>query len=114
MNTPLPAIGVAEAPSKNTCPAVHPSVRSWHSHHPNGLRHLSAGDLNSYYQDVNDPNFRLDFFLVSLALDYKGFERARHFLFQRNCQQYYEIDPSLIEISEEATPYQSILSVVQT
>ena len=46
---------------------------SWHSHHPNGLGRLSAGDINGYKATVNDRGHNHDFFFVSLGVDQRRF-----------------------------------------
>ncbi|MEV4806314.1 hypothetical protein AB0K18_40500 [Nonomuraea sp. NPDC049421] len=72
-------------------------IGSWHSHHPNGLQELSAGDIRGYLETVNEKGHNHDFFFVTLGLDAAGFGTARHFLFVRGHDGYYEIPPGAIE-----------------
>jgi hypothetical protein len=82
--------------------ARHADVRhlgSWHSHHPNGLGTLSQGDVLGYARDVNSANHSHDLFLASLATDDRGLGAARHFLFVRGQDEYFEIDPRSITVA---------------
>jgi hypothetical protein len=70
---------------------------SWHSHHPNGLNSLSSGDVDGYRETVNAQGHNHDFFLASLGTDSRGFVSARHFLFVRGDEHYYELaDENLV------------------
>jgi hypothetical protein len=49
----------------------HPAIEhigSWHSHTPNGLDHLSSGDVRGYIKTVNDPRYHATLFLALLAI----------------------------------------------
>lgn len=81
----------------------HPDIEqlgSWHSHHPNGLRELSRGDIIGYHETVDDPGHNHDYFLVSLGIDLHGFRTARHYLFIREDPRHYEIPGHLIEVGD--------------
>ena len=69
---------------------------SWHSHHCNGLKQLSAGDVRGYFQTVNKKQYRLNFFLASLVKKIPDsisspFDWIGHFLFIRGVDEYYDI-----------------------
>ncbi|MFC0533281.1 hypothetical protein [Phytohabitans kaempferiae] len=83
-------------------PAIE-HLGSWHSHHPNGVRNLSDRDLDGYFWTVNNQDHNHDFFLASLAVDETGFNHARHFLFVRGDQHYYEIPLANIELVSDAS-----------
>lgn len=74
---------------------------SWHSHHPNGLRELSGGDVKGYVATVNDVNHNHDFFFVSLGVDLSGFASAKHYLFLRDDPNYYELTSPLIQVTTD-------------
>jgi proteasome lid subunit RPN8/RPN11 len=73
-------------------------VGSWHSHHPNVLHDLSAGDIEMFRRAVNSPEYLFDHFFVSLGIDRRGFESARHFMFMRGVVQHIEVSASEIKI----------------
>ena len=64
---------------------------SWHSHHPNGLGTLSAGDIRGYKATVNDRGHNHDFFFVSLGVDQGGFATAKHYLFIRGDDEPHKL-----------------------
>ena len=35
-------------------------IGTWHSHHCNGLKNLSSGDIQGYIKTVNNPNYNID------------------------------------------------------
>ena len=43
---------------------------NWHTHHVNGLQHLSDGDIETYFRTVNHRNHNAPFFYALLV--YKG------------------------------------------
>jgi hypothetical protein len=68
---------------------------TWHSHHCNGLDHLSGGDIEGYFKTVNKAAYRPDIFLASLV---KHLPRRRgdgdwidHFLFIRDHDCFYKV-----------------------
>ncbi len=71
-------------------PELEP-LGSWHSHHPNGMSTLSTGDIHGYMATVNHPDHTHDFFFVSLGVDRSGFATARHYLFIRDDNAFYEL-----------------------
>jgi len=70
-------------------------VGSWHSHHCNGLRTLSSGDVSGYFRTVNKPAYNLDFFVASLVKDIPTRPEESgwidHFLFVRGERRYYSV-----------------------
>ncbi|MCH8151401.1 MAG: hypothetical protein IH830_03395 [Planctomycetes bacterium] len=68
---------------------------SWHSHHCNGLRTLSDGDLRGYFRTVNKTAYRLDWFLVSLVTrlpsDPSDANWIDHYVFVRGEREYHRI-----------------------
>jgi hypothetical protein len=85
----------------------HPEIEhlgTWHTHHVNGLRTLSGGDIATYSRTVNHHNQNTPFF-YALLVTTKNESNAplerysiKHFLFRRGDKQFYEIPPRLIEI----------------
>jgi hypothetical protein len=68
----------------------HPSIchlGNWHTHHCNGLRTLSQGDVHTYVKCVNSPNHATDFWYALLVTHGTPNERMRyaekHFVFVR-------------------------------
>ncbi len=78
---------------------------TWHSHHPNGLAHLSSGDIRGNSLDVNDRRYNLDVFVASLVVDQRGFRTARHFVFLRGVWEYFEISRNDVRIDEAPNPW---------
>lgn len=83
---------------------------SWHSHHCNGLPHLSGGDINGYKSCVNNPNYNVDYFLALLVTDlHRGRLNAKYYLFIRHDAQYYELDSPNIQVIRDKFPLESTL-----
>jgi len=86
-------------------------VGTWHSHHCNGLRTLSSGDVAGYLRTVNRVEYRLDYFLASLVvrlphvLSDEGW--IDHYLFVRGHEEYHKIN-HLIKIIDWPTRFGSI------
>jgi hypothetical protein len=80
------------------------NLGSWHSHHPNGLAELSGDDVKGYFSTVNDRHHNHDFFVVSLGVDNRGFDGARHFLFVRGDEHYYQIPCMTIRDRSQPEP----------
>lgn len=45
---------------------------NWHTHHVNGLRHLSGGDVDTYRRIVEHPKHNTDFFYALLVTERKA------------------------------------------
>ncbi len=83
---------------------------NWHTHHVNGLATLSAGDVGTYTRIVNHNGHNTDFFyaLLVVARNAVGSEHryaVKHFIVYRGDPQLYEILPSQVQISDEASIY---------
>jgi hypothetical protein len=68
---------------------------TWHSHHCNGLNHLSSGDIEGYFKTVNKVAYRPDVFVASLVKHIPKSHHDKnwidHFLFVRNHDTFYKI-----------------------
>jgi hypothetical protein len=68
---------------------------NWHTHHVNGYRTLSGGDLDTYFRTVNHDKHNTDFFYALLVVSRNrgGGPRytVKHFLFRRDDGNVYEI-----------------------
>jgi proteasome lid subunit RPN8/RPN11 len=74
-------------------------VGVWHSHHPNGLRDLSGGDIQAHWGTVNSPRYDLDIMISSVAFDDTGILGGRVFVFPRGARKrYYEIGAESIQV----------------
>jgi hypothetical protein len=73
-------------------------VGIWHSHHPNGLRTLSVGDVATGRRTVNSPGHDLPFLLSSLAVDTSGLLGGRHYAFVRDHRKHYELHRSAVRV----------------
>lgn len=86
----------------------HPHIEhlgNWHTHHMNGLQHLSSGDLQTYHRTVNHPQHNTPFFYALLvttkhpsARDPLARYSVKHYLFQRDDPDAYEIPASNVEV----------------
>jgi len=85
-------------------------VGSWHSHHCNGLKDLSTGDIRGYFASVNHRDYNLDHFLALLitGLDRRGLQ-FRAFLFERGTKEYREILVDSIRETGEVYSLNSLL-----
>jgi hypothetical protein len=86
-------------------PAVE-HLGNWHTHHVNGLRHLSGGDIDTYRRTVGHKNHNTDFFYALLVIEKHrratGLERytCRHYVLRRGDSAVYEIPPDRVAIVE--------------
>lgn len=88
--------------------AIDPELEhlgSWHSHHPNGMRSLSGGDIECYRRDVNDPRYHPDVFLATLVVDETGLDHALHHLFVRGASRYLELASSAVRLFDGFNPW---------
>ena len=84
---------------------------SWHSHHCNGLRQLSDGDVRGYFRTVNKNHYRPDFFLASLIKEIpeptsSPSDWIGHFLFIRDVDEYYDVT-SQVRLVDSPTRFSS-------
>lgn len=77
---------------------------NWHTHHVNGLQHLSGGDIETYYRTVNHRNHHAPFFYALLvtakhrASDPLSRYSVKHYVFRRGDENIYELHREQIEI----------------
>lgn len=85
----------------------HPEIEhlgNWHTHHVNGLRHLSGGDITTYRRIVEHEKHNIDFFYALLVTERnsrkKGMERYafKNYLFQRGDPNSYEIPDAAVTL----------------
>lgn len=79
-------------------------VGTWHTHHVNGLQHLSDGDIQTYYRTVNHPNQHTPFFYALLVTakhrssDPLQRYAVKHYVFRRGDERIYELHGGQVEI----------------
>ena len=70
---------------------------NWHTHHVNGLQHLSGGDIETYFRTVNHRNHHAPFFYALLVTakhrtsDPLGRYTVKHYIFRRGDERIYEL-----------------------
>src|ERR1700733_14801834 len=70
---------------------------NWHTHHVNGLQHLSDGDIETYSRTVNHRNHNAPFFYALLVTakhrssDPLGRYTVKHYIFLRADERIYEL-----------------------
>jgi hypothetical protein len=81
---------------------------NWHTHHVNGLQHLSGGDIDTYFRTVNHRNHNAPFFYALLVTgkhrSAEGLRRytVKHYIFRRGDEQIYELHRDQVEITDAA------------
>lgn len=90
--------------------STHPDIEhlgNWHTHHVNGLPHLSGGDLETYGRTVNHQNHNTDFFYALLVVE-RSKARSRenrystkHYIFRRGDSLVYEVPSKFVEIVDD-------------
>lgn len=85
---------------------------TWHSHHCNGLRTLSEGDITGYGRTVNNRAYRPNYFFASLVTRLprgpKDSDWIDHYVFVRGRDQYYRITESVV-IVESPTVFGGVV-----
>ncbi len=77
---------------------------NWHTHHVNGLQHLSPGDITTYKRTVNHSNHNTAFFYAMLVVSKRPGRAAHeryavnHYLLRRDDDEVYEIPSSSVEL----------------
>ena len=72
---------------------------NWHTHHVNGLQHLSDGDIATYHRNVNHRNHNTSFFYALLvtakrrSTDPLRRYTVKHYVFRRGDERIYELRP---------------------
>ncbi len=86
---------------------LHPETEhlgSWHTHHVNGLRVLSAGDVSTYQRTVNHARHNTPFFYALLVTSKRRSSNSRHrynvkhYLFRRGDKRVYRIPKSQVQV----------------
>ncbi len=85
----------------------HPEIEhlgNWHTHHVNGLQHLSDGDIETYFRTVNHRSHNAPFFYALLVTakhrssDPLGRYTVKHYIFRRDDERIYELRRDQVEI----------------
>lgn len=85
----------------------HPEIDhlgNWHTHHVNGLQHLSGGDIETYHRTVNHRNYNAPFFYALLVTaKHRSSEplkryTVKHYVFRRDDERIYELHYDQVEI----------------
>jgi hypothetical protein len=77
---------------------------NWHTHHVNGLSHLSDGDIATYHRNVNHHNHNTSFFYALLVTakhrssDPLRRYSVKHYLLRRGDERVYELHGRQVEI----------------
>lgn len=77
---------------------------NWHTHHVNGLQHLSGGDIETYFRTVNHRNHNAHFFYALLVTtkhrssDPLKRYSVKHYVFRRGDEHIYELERDQVEI----------------
>jgi integrative and conjugative element protein (TIGR02256 family) len=90
---------------------THPEIEhlgNWHTHHVNGLQHLSGGDIPTYRRIVNHEKHNIPFFYALLVVGKNGRHAdplhrytIKHYLFRRGDDHVYEIPASHVKVTDE-------------
>ncbi len=77
---------------------------NWHTHHVNGLQHLSEGDIETYYRTVNHRNQHTPFFYALLVTakhrssDPLRRYSVKHYVFRRGDERIHELHGRQVKI----------------
>lgn len=77
---------------------------NWHTHHVNGLQHLSGGDIETYHRTVNHHNHNTPFFYALLVTakhrssDPMRRYTVKHYIFRRGDERIYELHGNQVEV----------------
>ena len=80
---------------------------NWHTHHVNGCRTLSPGDIETYKRIVNHSKHNLDFFYALLVVTRLPRERGlsryriRHYILFRGDDNVYELEANNVRITQD-------------
>lgn len=98
----------------------HPQIEhlgTWHTHHMNGLQTLSGGDIATYTKTVNHHNHNTNFFYALLVVGKHSSKNPlerysyKHFIFRRGDEQFYEISPRYVEITDSPLVWPLVASM---
>lgn len=90
---------------------------TWHTHHVNGLQHLSAGDIKTYRRTVNHEKQNTDFWyalLVTERVSSRTRYRVRHYILHRGEDEVYEIPRNAVRIEEGPVSWVPGMNGMQT
>ena len=91
---------------ESSCPEIE-HLGNWHTHHVNGLKTLSGGDIETYHRTVNHRNHNTSFFYAFLVIakhrtsDPLRRYTVKHYVFRRGDERVYEIPPKHVQIVDE-------------
>jgi hypothetical protein len=77
---------------------------NWHTHHVNGLRRLSGGDIETYRRTVEHANHNTDFFYALLVIEKRpgqtGLQRYvfKNYVMRRGDENVYEVPASNVTL----------------
>lgn len=77
---------------------------NWHTHHVNGLRHLSGGDIETYRRTVEHAKHNTDFFYALLVIEKRpgqtGLQRYifKNYVMRRGDNSVYEIPANAVTL----------------
>ena len=80
---------------------------NWHTHHVNGLQHLSGGDIETYHRTVNHRNHNAPFFYALLvtekhrSADPLGRYTVKHYVFRRGEESIFELSRDQVQIVDD-------------
>ena len=86
-------------------PAIE-HLGNWHTHHVNGMPHLSDGDIATYRRTVEHHNHNTDFFYALLVIAKRHsnnpLERYhfKNYLLRSGDSKIYEVPPHLLSITD--------------
>lgn len=98
-----------------------PSVEhlgNWHTHHVNGLRQLSDGDIDTYRRIVEHHKHNTDFFHALLVIEKKhgktGLQRYifKNYVLRRGDPEVYEIPASRLTLTNEPLIWPAAANIV--
>ncbi len=87
----------------------HPQIEhlgNWHTHHMNGLNHLSDGDVATYLRTVNHDKQHTPFFYALLVVEQTRSRepqeryKIKHYLVRRGDQHVHEIPAHHVEFTD--------------
>ena len=91
---------------------------NWHTHHVNGLRHLSGGDIETYRRTVEHHNHNTDFFYALLVIE-KTHGKAdlerylfKNYVLRRGDPNVYEIPAGALTLTDGPLVWPSAPSVL--
>ncbi len=88
---------------------------SWHSHHPNGLKELSSGDISGYTSSINDPRYRMPYFLAILVTGVnKGQLDLKFYLFSKAQLGFQAIPEPNVDIVHQEHAAEVVLQATES